>query len=247
MRSLTWQNPSSNLVLPDDEIHLWRVDLNFSNQYIEQLEATLSEDEKQRANRFKFAHHKKHFIAARGILRQLLGRYIQSPGEKIDFIYNSRGKPELSSCFSDYNLKFNISHSQSLALYSFNYEKKIGIDLEYLRDNIDYKTLAQRFFCDREFKLINNCAMEQQQQRFYQLWTAKEAYLKATGEGLSGGLENLEIKLNREGHIYLHSIKNQEKLAQCWSLYNFIPENNFIATVACFGKKKNLKAINYKL
>ncbi len=245
MRSLLWQNPLPNLTLLDDEIHLWRANLNLNPQYLKQLETTLSEDEKLRANRFRFPNHRQRFIAARGILRQLLGIYLQSSGEGISFTYNPQGKPQLAPCFSKVNIQFNISHSQDLALYSFSYQQKIGIDLEYLRENVDYENIAQRFFCEREFKLISTCEQEQKKTIFYQLWTAKEAYLKATGEGLTGGLETLEINLDKQGNIYLYSINNEKHLAHDWSLYNFIPETNFIATIALSGKKKKLTAINY--
>ncbi|MDJ0533219.1 MAG: 4'-phosphopantetheinyl transferase superfamily protein [Xenococcaceae cyanobacterium MO_207.B15] len=245
MRSLVWQNPSPNLTLLNDEIHLWRANLNLSPQHIEQLETTLSEDEQLRANRFRFPNHRRRFVAARGILRQLLGFYLQTSGDIVSFTYNLKGKPQLAPDFSNTNLEFNISHSQDLALYSFNRDQIIGIDLEYLRDNVDYENIAQRFFCQREFNLITTCPKQQQLARFYQLWTAKEAYLKATGEGLAGGLETLEINFDSAGNIYLYKIKNQKNLAHQWSLYNFIPETNFIATIALSGKEKKLTAINY--
>lgn len=245
MRSLVWQNPSPDLVLLNDQIHVWRANLDLTPQQIEKLEIILSEDEKLRANRFRFAKHRRRFIAARAILRELLAGYLQSSAEQISFTYNPQGKPELASSFNNSHLQFNISHSEDLALYSFNYQQKIGIDLEYLRENVDYASIAKRFFCETEFKLINSCIAEQQQQRFYQLWTAKEAYLKAIGKGLGGGLETSEIKLDSEDNIYLHSISNKPEIANDWSLYNFIPETNFVATIALSGKEKTLIAMNY--
>ena len=245
MRSLVWQNSSLNLVLLSDEIHVWRASLDLAPQSLEELETVLSEDEKLRANRFRFAKHKRRFIAARGILRQLLAGYLQSSPGEINFTYNPQGKPQLASSFKNIDLQFNISHSEDLALYSFNYEQQIGIDLEYLRENVDYENIAKRFFCETEFQLITSCISEQRQQRFYQLWTAKEAYLKAIGKGLGGGLETSEIKLNQEENICFHSIENKEETASNWSLYNFIPESNFVATIALSGKKKKLIPINY--
>ncbi|HHP7232211.1 MAG TPA: 4'-phosphopantetheinyl transferase family protein [Xenococcaceae cyanobacterium] len=245
MRSLNWQNPATNLVLLHDEIHLWRANLNLPPQQLKQLASSLSEDETARANRFHFSQHRCRFIAARGILRQLLGFYCQTPGDRISFTYNSRGKPQLASDFSQASLEFNLSHSQNLVLYSFNYQQKIGIDLEYLRDNLDYQNIAQRFFAPRELNFITTCPQEQQKLRFYQLWTAKEAYLKATGAGLAGGLETTEINLEQPENIFLSLIKNNQYSASDWTLYNFMPRTNFIATIALFGQKKKLTAINY--
>ncbi|MDJ0649274.1 MAG: 4'-phosphopantetheinyl transferase superfamily protein [Xenococcaceae cyanobacterium MO_188.B19] len=245
MRSLVWQNPSPDLVLLNDQIHVWRANLDLAPQQIEKLAIILSEDEKLRANRFRFAKHRRRFIAARAILRELLAGYLQTSAEQISFTYNPQGKPELASSFNNIDLQFNISHSEDLALYSFNYQQQIGIDLEYLRENVDYASIAKRFFCDTEFQLISSCIAEKQQQRFYQLWTAKEAYLKAIGKGLGGGLETSEIKLDQEDNIYLHSISNKPETASDWSLYNFIPETNFVATIALSGKEKTLVAINH--
>ncbi len=245
MRSLVWQNPSPNLVLLNDEIHLWRANLNLSPQGLELLAKIVSEAEQLRANRFRFDIHRKRFIAARGILRELLALYLQTSAAKIEFSYNPQGKPQLASCHSDFSLQFNISHSQDLALYSFTINQEIGIDLEYLRNNIDYKNIAQRFFCEREYNLIINCDPKKQPERFYQLWTAKEAYLKAIGKGLAGGLKSLEIDIDRVGNIYLYNIENNPQLVEDWSLYDFIPEKYFIATIALLGNKKKLIPINY--
>ncbi|MBE9170153.1 4'-phosphopantetheinyl transferase superfamily protein [Pleurocapsales cyanobacterium LEGE 06147] len=228
-----WQTPPHNLVLGKDEIHIWRVHLDLPVEQIAQLSQILSEDEQTRAERFRFPQHRQRFIAARGILRQLLGAYLDLPGDRLIFNYSSRGKPSLAPSMERANLEFNLSHSQDLAVYGFTLGRRIGIDLEYLRSTTDVEGIASRFFAAKESEIINNLVGEKQQQAFFQIWTAKEAYLKATGEGIAGSLAAVEVSWSEEFPICLLSFP--ENTVGGWFLHDFIPATNYVATVAVEG------------
>ena len=146
MKECNWYNPPEQLTLSSNEIHLWQANLDLPSILLEKLALSLSEDEISRANRFHFAEHRDRFIAGRGILRQLLAKYLSINSHFISFEYSSRGKPSLTSGLNQNNLQFNVSHSQNLALYGFNYQKIIGVDLEYIKNDINCKQLATRFF-----------------------------------------------------------------------------------------------------
>ena len=246
MKYCNWDNPPEKLNLSKNEIHIWRANLDLPSMMLKKLARILSEDEKTRANRFRFEQHRDRFIAARGILRQLLGNYLQIKSDLVIFEYSSRGKPQIVSSLNQDNLQFNISHSQDWALYGFNYQRIIGVDLEYIKDNIDYKQLAKRFFRTQELQLINSYPAREQKTIFFQLWTAKEAYLKATGDGLAESLDTIQFTLNNNSELNLVAIKQAHQQASYWLIDNFIPQDNFIATIAVENRSTNSNLIATK-
>ena len=229
---LNWQEPSHTPILQDDGVHLWRAHLDLSDVEIKCLTATLSTREIARANRFKFPQHRRRFIAARGILRQLLGNYLQLNPSQVEFGYGDRGKPFLLSSLGNSSLQFNVSHSQEYALLGFSLNHPIGVDIEYLRQMPDALKIAQRFFSQREFSLLRDAPPERQNQLFFLLWTAKEAYLKAIGIGLSGMLDNVEITFETTRVPYCLNIEQDRVALANWSLYSCIPATNYIAAIA---------------
>ncbi len=246
MKYPSWDNPPEKLNLFKNEIHIWRANLDLPSMMLKKLARILSEDEKTRANRFRFEQHRDRFIAARGILRQLLGNYLQIKSDLVIFEYSSRGKPQIVSSLNQDNLQFNVSHSQDWDLYGFNYQRIIGVDLEYIKDNIDYKQLAKRFFRTQELQLINSYPAREQKTIFFQLWTAKEAYLKATGDGLAESLDTIQFTLNNNSKLNLVAIKQAQQQASHWLIDNFIPQDNFIATIAVENRSTNSNLIATK-
>lgn len=227
-----WQNPINLPELAVNRVHIWRASLDLPGEEIEKLISLLSEDELTRANKFRFLEHKNSFIAARGILRLLLGHYLTIEPQDLKFDYGDRGKPRLRETKSPKSLQFNISHSQKYALFGFVCDRSIGVDLEYLREMKDAVKIARRFFSDREFELISSLDVSQQSRIFFQLWTAKEAYLKAIGVGLAGSLANIEINLDRVGNAQILAIDDDDLQAKDWLMYSCVPQKDYTAAIA---------------
>lgn len=227
-----WQHPLHHPILEDNQVHAWRANLDLPTAEINQLASLLSPDEIDRANKFRFPQHRRRFIAARGILRELLGNYLQISPDNLEFEYGDRGKPRLAVSMGDSSLQFNISHSQEYALYGFTNDHPIGVDLEYLREMEDVAKIAERFFSPQESKLIASLHSEQQQRVFFKLWTTKEAFLKAIGTGLAGSLASLDISLDQWEHPILLSIQGNAAAVANWSMYSCIPAPNYVAAVA---------------
>lgn len=194
--------------LGDSEVHIWQVNLD------EVQLKLLSADEQVRADRFKFEQHRKRFIAGRSFLRSLLSRYLQTDPLCLEFDYSSHGKPFLKS-----RLQFNLAHSQHLALYAVTYDRAVGIDVEAIRSIDDLDALVQRFFLPSEYK-----AIQAQKSLFFQYWTCKEAFLKATGTGLSK-LKELEIE---NGQLKTIPI---EARSQKWYLQQLEINSNFAGAI----------------
>ncbi len=227
LQDSTWQFPPENLQLFHNEVHLWQKYLNLSQQKVAELSTILAPDEQKRADRFRFPIHRNRFIVARATLRQILARYLNLEPQKIQFQYSDRGKPSLI----DNKIEFNLSHSQDLAIYGFTKNRKIGVDLEYLKDMPDAENLAKRFFCDREYQAISSFQPPDKQTAFFKIWTAKEAYLKATGVGLMG-LDDVEIVLNSSVDVKIASINHNIEAASNWYLSSFKIKADYIAAVA---------------
>jgi 4'-phosphopantetheinyl transferase len=225
--------PPSNLCAPSSEvIHLWRANLDVPIERVKELATILSPDERARAERFYFELHRNRFIVSRGGLRTILGRYLNIKPDRVEFEYSQRGKPRLAGIKQ---LQFNVSHSQDLALYGFSCDRAIGVDLEYLREIDDAQKIAQRFFSAQESVIIDSLPEGERIAAFFRGWTAKEAYLKATGDGLAGSLEGVEVSLVPNEPLRLIALDGDSQAASRWHLYSFIPAIDYIATVAIEG------------
>ena len=230
-----WLLPPKDLALAAEEIHLWQADLNLESDQRQQLAETLSLDERQRAERFHFERDRHHFIAARGILRDLLSRYLTLEPEQLQFSYGSRGKPVLVHQDEGRSLCFNLSHSHGLALYAVGWRCRVGVDLEYQRSMSDLVQLAKRFFSKSEAAAILALPAVRQQTAFFRCWTAREAYLKATGEGLAG-LETVDLLLEPGERVSLDRIKGDAEAAAAWSLHPLDVASDWMAALVVEGQ-----------
>ena len=227
-----WNIPPSNFCLVSNEVHIWYANLDLSVRETEELAKTLSTDEREKAHKFRFEEHRRRSIVTRARLRQILANYLHISAEEILFNYSDRGKPSLSNHLNQDNLQFNVSHSQNLALYAFTYGDRVGIDLEYFRLCSDAAQIARRFFALQEYELISSLEKDRQREVFLHIWTIKEAYLKATGEGLSGSLDAVQVSFQGEQPVGLAAVGGNSARAANWLVHSFVPAHNFIATVA---------------
>jgi 4'-phosphopantetheinyl transferase len=219
-----WKIPVDRLVLLEPEIHLWRAALTVEPAQLEELTLLLSPDELARSQRFRFPQHQRRFAAGRGILRTILGRYLDLPPERLGFHYSPTGKPSLSPSLAP-RLEFNLSHSQDLMLCAVS-RSPVGVDLEQLRPLTDLEPLTQRFFATEESQQICALPIAARSQAFFQYWTGKEAILKAAGTGLAD-LATVELRWIQG------TLQPLGAVAQTvWTLHTFVPEQGFIGAIA---------------
>ena len=245
-----WQPARPDLELLSHDIHIWRAYLDRPAVEIEKLRQILSVDEQERADRFRFEQLRNHFIAGRGFLRTILSHYLNLEPHQLSFSYSHRGKPELANLKAEEKICFNLSHSNGLALYAVSRlngqvsqgNNSLGIDLEYMRSMPDAEKLAERFFSTRESQLISSLPVEQRQEAFFNGWTRKEAYLKATGDGLVG-LSKVEVSLVPGKPATLLSIQGDTEAASRWSLYQLIPAPDYVAALAVEGHGWHLRYV----
>ena len=158
------------------------------------LERTLSPDERERVGKFRFEKDRLRHLCARAILRNILSRYMQVTPHQVSFDTNAFGKPFLST-EGWKNLQFNLSHSDNLAVIAVALNRTIGVDVELVRLISDAESIAQHHFTLQEREFIAGALEADRQRAFYMCWTRKEAYVKAVGKGLSIPLDSFNTTL----------------------------------------------------
>ena len=191
----TWSDPPDSVLLAPGEVHVWQVELDQPEHLLGKFRNTLDPDELERASRFHFEKHRRHFIVGRGVLRQVLSHYLEAKPETFRFAYGAFGKPALSSAYESSRLRFNMSHSHGVALFAVAADKELGIDVEHVRANFASAEIARRFFARSEVETFEELPLEEQVAAFFRCWTRKEAYIKAIGRGMSQPLDEFDVTL----------------------------------------------------
>jgi len=218
--------------LIDSDIHVWCASLNVSPQDLSYYSSLLSQDEVERAGRFCFERDRSHYIAGRGLLRSILGSYLKTDPAQIEFVYGQFGKPALKTGQGDKTLEFNVSHSKDLAVYAFNWNHQLGVDVEYIKPMPDMDDFSERYYSPRETAFLNSLPGAQKEAAFFKLWTSKEAFLKANGSGLTEPLNEVEVSMETDGTLELISIGKVKGQTENWHLEIFNPVPGYQAALA---------------
>lgn len=153
-------------------------------------QGVLSLEEQIRAKRYLDPRHRDRFIASRLGLRTILGTHLAQDAKSLVFVENEFGKPHVA----DQPLHFSLSHSEDRAILAISDSLEVGVDLERIRP-LDHLDLAARYFCASELAMIESLPAAKQLSAFYQIWTVKEAIVKALGVGLSIPLDEFEVSI----------------------------------------------------
>ncbi len=177
--------------LPENTAEVWILDLAGPRDKVEDAQFLLSEDEWERAARFRFPVDRNRFILARAGLRRIVAAYEGTDPAEISFEYSTHGKPGLRT--TKENIKFNVSHSAERGLVACTRGMEVGVDIEYLQRNLDVDDLARRFFSEKEIGKLRDLPADIRRLAFFRCWTCKESYLKAVGKGISLGLDQFDV------------------------------------------------------
>jgi 4'-phosphopantetheinyl transferase len=218
------------------EIHVWRLELE---RPVETFIDLLDTHELSRANRFYFEKDRKHFAVARGFLRALLGRYLNSDPKQVKFTYGAYGKPALAG---EELLQFNMSHSHGMALYALTEGRDIGVDVEHVRADFTSDDIARRFFSPFEVESLCGLPTEERVASFFRCWTRKEAYIKATGRGLSQPLDGFDVTLGPEESAAL--LRTDDGSHERWSMANIEVGPGYAGALAVEGPVTTIRYWN---
>jgi len=227
----SWSQAPSTPAFPTSRVDVWRVRLD-EPATAGSEGSVLSLDEIARAGRFHFGKDRIHFTQCRSALRSLLAGYLAIPATEIRFEYLTSGKPRLAAEQNPRELQFNASHSANMALIAVSSEHRLGVDIEKIRADVDTASLAERFFSLRERAGLQALPDHLRVPGFFACWTRKEAFLKATGDGLSFPLADFSVTTHPDLDPELEEINENTEAGKLWFLANLSVFDGFRATVA---------------
>jgi 4'-phosphopantetheinyl transferase len=236
----SWHQPTPSMTLNSHDVHLWRAFLGQSQTCIDQLILLLSADELSRAAKFHFETDRERFILCRGILRTILGRYLDIDPGRVKFGSGPYGKLYLVNEFAGVPIQFNLSRTQHIALYAFTSGCMIGVDVEHVRPISNIEQIAALSFSDYENHTFSTIHQEQKQIAFFHGWTRKEAYIKAIGDGLFSPLRAFDVSLAPNEPSRILSINGSTEEALRWSIETLEPASNHVAAVAIEGHRYDI-------
>lgn len=227
--------------LPDDEVHVWRA-VTEPAHYEQTLLSLLSPAERERADRFHFQRDRRRFIVARGVLRTLVGQYLNLPPADVCFETNEYGKPYLAETMPHADtLAFNVSHAGRLVLYAFVCNRNIGVDVEHVRTIPEMAEIARRFFSTYEADVFHSLPPAEREEAFFACWTRKEAYIKARGKGLAIPLDQFDVSLIPGQPAQILRIRDAGDDASRWRLESLVPADRYVAAIAVEGYQWHLR------
>jgi 4'-phosphopantetheinyl transferase len=241
MQKNNWTPPPDSLKLESYHVDIWRLSLNLLVDSVKLIEPTLSADESARAARFHFEVDRNRFIVAHDVLRKILGLYLHRDPAELKFSLNQYGKPALVNSA----LEFNLSHSGDFALIAVTQGRKIGVDVERIRQGISSHVIAQQYFSKAEVAELQSLPIEQRGSAFFTCWTRKEAYIKAQGLGLSLPLESFDVSLTPGHPAILRATRPDEQEAARWMLRSLDVDQNYAGAVAVEGIDFDLRLFAY--
>jgi 4'-phosphopantetheinyl transferase len=230
-----------NLVLPENQVDIWRIDLVGQPDEIQHYRRLLSQDEIERADRFYFEKHRRRFIVARAAMRQVLGRYINVAPGTLVFSYGAKGKPELAGGQEERPIQFNLSHSDDVALLGVTQGLVLGIDIEQVNPEFSTDGIAERFFSPSEVRCLQALPADARAEAFFSCWTRKEAYIKALGEGLYVPLDSFEVAFGPGIPAALLQVRVDPREVARWSMYDIEMPAGFKAALVVEGKGHRLR------
>jgi 4'-phosphopantetheinyl transferase len=232
----SWVLSPTKPELAEGEIHLWRAYLDCEEALLRRFEATLASDESDRVKRYFFQRDRDHFIATRGILRDLLGSYVTRAPKEIEFEYTPQGKPSLRPKGLARPIRFNVSHSHGLALFAFAVGRNLGVDVELVRPDFGGDEIAERYFAPQEVEELRSLSASLRAEGFFLCWTRKEAYVKAKGEGLHIPLDSFNVSLTPEQAARLECADSYR-----WSIRSLRPAPLYVGAVVAEGQAWRLR------
>jgi 4'-phosphopantetheinyl transferase len=211
--------------------HVEAAELDVGEAALERCRGVLAADELKRAARFLRDEDRNRFVAARAMLRGILGRALGVPPESVVFAYGPHGKPALAPPLAVSGIRFNLSHSGGRALVAWTVGAELGADLERVRPVRYGERIARRFFSDDEQAALAGADATRWDETFFRCWTRKEAFIKAIGDGLSYPLQSFSVPMAAGASRELVRVHGDEAASRRWSLSTVDAGPGFLAAV----------------
>lgn len=217
-------------------VHVWRIKLSDAAARLETLSELLDPAERERAARFRHEREQLRFIVSHGARREILAEYVDTAPDQLRFHTSDFGKPSLVNGAADL-LTFNMTHSADVALFAVGYDRRIGVDVEFMRPNVPANEVARRFFSPSEYEALNALAADARYRGFFACWTRKEAYLKARGQGLTVPLDSFDVTVDFDESPELLRVDDDPGTINLWSFVDLPVGPSYVAALVAEGQE----------
>jgi 4'-phosphopantetheinyl transferase len=234
VRETAWGPPPVHLAPPRGTVHVWRASLDPPAHHVERLGDVLSDPERVRAGQLCSERDRRRSVAARGLLRVILSRYLGIPPDQLRIRPGETGKPVLAVSQGS-GIEFSVSHSSGLVLYAVTWGRRIGVDIERVRVVADWAGVPGRVFSPREHAVFRHLPPDQQRAAFFRAWTRKEACTKAWEQGLACPLGRIDVSLAPYEPERPLSVEGDPGASARWSLQDMAPAPGYAAALATEG------------
>ncbi len=226
--------------LPKREVHVWLTDFEVPISSVYDL---LDREEQLRASRFKLEVPRQQFIISHAFLRLALAQYLGIAARDIGFRLTAYGKPELQTVT---DLNFNLSHTEGMAVLALARGRRVGVDVERVRENLHPLELADRFFSSSEAAWLRSQPPAQRIPSFFACWTAKEAYIKACGNGLSQPLSGFSLIPQSANQPCALEVRDNPEPSAEWSVWQLDLGPNLRGALAAEGRELTLSLRSWR-
>jgi 4'-phosphopantetheinyl transferase len=209
------------------QVHLWRI--RAPADWAPAMLEVLDYAERVRAGRLRDPAHRTRFLFHHVAVRRILASYLDQRPEDLVFAAGAHGKPRLAAGAAQ-RLAFNLSHADALAVLAVARDVELGVDIEGQASGQRHATLARRGLSPSERARFGALLPRDRASAFLRCWTRKEAYLKATGDGLSIPLTDISVSLDADATLI--AVDTRPGACDGWSLHNLAPAPGFVGALA---------------
>ncbi|MDR3696120.1 4'-phosphopantetheinyl transferase superfamily protein [Mucilaginibacter sp.] len=227
LSQVKWDDSNGCAFSINNQADIWRINIRSNSSLIQSLSTLQTRDELVKAGRFLHRHDSDRFIISRGAIKLIMGRYLNCKPALIEIKTGENKKPYIK----DSPLFYNLSHSGDWIILAVS-DSAIGIDTEMVSSTFGFSDVINEYFSPEESRFINE---EKSTERFFMLWTRKEALAKATGKGLD---DDLKFIPSLDGQHYLKG--NILSSSNNWTINSFLLDNNYFASAATSDKTGDL-------
>lgn len=228
-------------------VHVWKSQFQLDSLLSSKFTGCLSKEEIEKASRFVSQSDQDRYVFSHGLLRTILGGYLCCDPMQLNFNTNQYGKPYLNSLLSGTEIRFNLSHSCDMMLVAISCGIEVGIDIEYMREIEHARDIVNQYFSSHERQILSDLPPTELRDAFYTFWTAKEAFLKGVGKGLSYPLDRFSILFSRttnDGSVY---ISNGLFDTINWTVLRLFPGDGYAGALAMEVPATDLKLYKYQV